>query len=230
MSDLIADQIAYYRARAPEYDADIVRFGGYGSHEPQGELSQRDVERNEQFARMKQVLRGLGPVHRALELACGSGNWTAELAGMADELVAVDASPEMLAFNRLRVASPKVRYVTSDLFAWQPDRSFDLVMFGFWLTHVPGDRFEAFWNLVRGCLAPGGSVFFLDNLTDDSASPELPLGDGIVKRALKDGREFQLVKVYYDVVELTQRLQRLGWSANIETCGRNYLYGVCKRT
>jgi hypothetical protein len=36
-------------------------------------------------------------------------------------------------------------------------------LLGFWLSHVPLERFGAFWSLVDECLAPGGRVFFVDD-------------------------------------------------------------------
>jgi hypothetical protein len=30
--------------------------------------------------------------------------------------------------------------------AWRPDRRYDVVFFGFWLSHVPLERFAAFWG------------------------------------------------------------------------------------
>src|SRR4051794_21578728 len=66
------------------------------------------------------------------------------------------------AINRSRVQGQPVEYVQADLFSWTPPRGhFDLVFFGFWLSHVPDARFTAFWALVRGALAPGGAAFFL---------------------------------------------------------------------
>jgi hypothetical protein len=29
-----------------------------------------------------------------------------------------------------------------------PDRRYDVVFFGFWLSHVPLERFDAFWSMV----------------------------------------------------------------------------------
>ena len=72
-----------------------------------------------------------------------------------------NGSPEMLAINAARLRSPLVRYVEADLFQWQTTEQFDTIFFSFWLSHVPPERFEAFWNLVRSCLAPGGRVFFI---------------------------------------------------------------------
>jgi demethylmenaquinone methyltransferase/2-methoxy-6-polyprenyl-1,4-benzoquinol methylase len=86
-----------------------------------------------------------------LELACGTGRWTERLARRARTLTAVDAAPEMLAIARQR-APATVALVEADLFAWRPERSYDAVVFCFWLTHVPPSRLAAFWTLVGDCL------------------------------------------------------------------------------
>jgi SAM-dependent methyltransferase len=44
-----------------------------------------------------------------------------------------------------------------------PTREFDVCFFGFWHSHVPAQRFEAFWQLVGRALRPGGRVFLVDN-------------------------------------------------------------------
>ena len=49
-----------------------------------------------------------------------------------------------------------------DAFALEPSHAFDVAFFGFFLSHVPRDRFEAFWALLEGVLAPSGRVFFVD--------------------------------------------------------------------
>ncbi len=70
-----------------------------------------------------------------LELACGTGLWTVELARHADSVTAVDASPEVLGINRARIQETghetPVRYVEADLFDWRPDAAYDAVFFGF---------------------------------------------------------------------------------------------------
>lgn len=56
-----------------------------------------------------------------------------------------------------------MRFIQADLFAWEPDRRYDVVFFGFWLSHVPPARFGSFWALVADCLKPQGRVFFADD-------------------------------------------------------------------
>src|SRR5258708_32301753 len=158
LETLLRQQIAYYRARAGESDEWCLRRGRYDRGP---ELNARWFA---EVAEVRRALAEIAPAGRVLELACGTGLWTQTLAQTAARVTAVDSSPEALALNRERLRDPRVEYVAADLFAWRPPTTYDMVFFSFWLSHVPPDRFGAFWELVRSCLAPGGRVFFLDSL------------------------------------------------------------------
>jgi SAM-dependent methyltransferase len=162
-----------------------------------------------------------GATGDVLELAGGTGWWTARLAGTAGQLTVVDSSPETLDLNRERVGRLDVDYVVADLFAWQPQKTYDVVFFSFWLSHVPRSRFSAFWSLVRSCLAPGGRVFLIDNRNDPH--PPGAIEDPYVLhhdpdrdlRRLHDGSEYHVVEIYYEPPELQSLLGRQGWSATL---------------
>jgi ubiquinone/menaquinone biosynthesis C-methylase UbiE len=79
-----------------------------------------------------------------LELACGTGSFTREIVRHAQTVTAVDASLRMLAINRTCVNDLTVRYVHGDIFAGVPDRTYDVVFFGFWLSNVPPSAFHDF--------------------------------------------------------------------------------------
>jgi SAM-dependent methyltransferase len=205
---LIHDQIEYYRRRAPEYDS---------TSSPVGDPFDADAER------IRGHLRAFEPSGRVLELACGTGQWTGLLAGYADELTAVDASPEMLRLNAAKVGDPRVRYVTADLFAYQPDGGYDNVFFGFWLSHVPPRRFTAFWELVRGCLAPDGRVFFVDEAAHSLWDEDWVDRDGaVVRRRLVDGSVHRVVKALWTPSDLHHRLADLGWDVVVQAVGPFY--------
>lgn len=94
MSDLdalLAEQVAYYRARAPEYSETAI------PELPTGELTRTRDDLIAAFDKFR-------PRGHVLELACGPGTWTPELLRHADSVTAVDAAPEML-----RIAAGKVR-------------------------------------------------------------------------------------------------------------------------
>ncbi|MBD3160667.1 MAG: methyltransferase domain-containing protein [Candidatus Eisenbacteria bacterium] len=226
--DPIPEQIAYYRARAREYDEWFLRRGRYD----------RGAEANrrwfDEVEIVREALDAFRPAGDVLELACGTGIWTERLARTAERLTAVDAVEEMLSLNRDRVGSPRVDYVQADLFAWRPDRRYDAVFFGFWLSHVPPERFEEIWSLVAAALKPEGRFFFVDSrYTPDSTAIDHRLEGSEatrVTRRLNDGREFRIVKVFHERERLARRLADLGWRARVEETPRFFLYGSGERS
>jgi demethylmenaquinone methyltransferase/2-methoxy-6-polyprenyl-1,4-benzoquinol methylase len=231
--ELLREQMAYYRARAGEYDEWFLRQGRYDRGPA---LNQRWSAEVGEVAR---ALAAFGPAGRVLELACGTGWWTQQLVRSAESLTAVDASAEVLALNEARVGDSEerapggVRYVTADLFTWKPDGPYDVVFFSFWLSHVPPERFEAFWGLVRSCLAPGGRVFFVDSRhepTGTAADQRLEdPGVTTMTRRLNDGREFRIVKVFYEPDTLAARLESLGWRVTVQATESYFIYGFGER-
>jgi demethylmenaquinone methyltransferase/2-methoxy-6-polyprenyl-1,4-benzoquinol methylase len=228
MEDMTAlrEQLEYYRARAREYDQWWLRQGRYD----------RGAALNAQWladaGELYSALEAFRPSGRILELACGTGIWTERLLRFASQLTALDGSPEMLAVNAARLRSPKVRYIEADIFEWRSDERFDTVFFGFWLSHVPPERFAAFWQTVRGCLAPGGCVFFVDSRHEQTSTAldhRLPGPEAtVLRRRLNDGREFQVYKVFYEPAELGERLRGLGWDAEVRSTSRYFIYGFSR--
>ena len=142
----------------------------------------------------------------------------------------MDASSEVLAINRERLGGAPVKYVQADLFEWQPDpAAYDVCFFGFWLSHVPEERFATFWETVRAALRPGGRVFFIDSARASRATAahdRLPApGEDVMTRTLNDGREFRVVKRYYEPRRLEQRLTDLGWNVHVRSTGEFFIYG-----
>ena len=150
-----------------------------------------------------------------LELACGRGAWTSQLLRHATDVTAVDASPEMLAIAAARAGSQQVRFIQADLFAWEPDRRYDVVFFGFWLSHVPPARFESFWALVADCLKPQGRVFFADDAYRAPGEPVEGPSSPVIRRQLDDGTPYRLVKIPHQPASLQEQLKRIGWSITV---------------
>jgi ubiquinone/menaquinone biosynthesis C-methylase UbiE len=177
-------------------------------------------------------------VDRALELACGTGIWTGELVKLADHVTALDASPEVIAINRAKLregddpddAADRVTFVERDIFAWKPDQQYDLVFFGFWLSHVPPERLDAFLATVACALKPGGRVFMVDSRRTSSAGAQ---GQQVQppevirqQRQLKDGRTFQVVKIYYVPDALAAHFARARIAAAVQTTANFFIYAA----
>ncbi len=205
LGPLLADQVAYYRARAPEY------------------LDGRDLPGRPE---LEAALGAFRPTGDVLDLACGPGMWTRQLLRHAATVTAVDAAPEMLAIARERVGDDHVRFLLADLFAWRPDQRYDVVFFAFWLSHVPLERFNAFWALVGACLVPGGRVFFIDDAYRTPDELVEGAASSTIRRQLRDGTAYRAVKVPHTTRELEARLARLGWDIKVSSTAGPVFWGA----
>ncbi len=227
--EILREQAAYYRARAPEYDEWWQRSGRYD----------RGLEATARWkaevAEVEAELARAALTGHVAELACGTGWWTERLARTADRLTCIDASPETIEINRARLSTaglPLPHYDVADLFEWRPDVKFDGVFFSFWLSHVPAERFAPFWSSVAAALQPGGRVFFIDSLPDQTSTAnnhQMPDPDGIQERRLNDGRSFRIVKLFRQLEELTNDIQALGWQTAIGRTGSYFVFGRAER-
>jgi len=194
--DLVGEQLAYYRARAPEYD--VTSYG---------------VRTKERDA-VPLIVDRLAPTGDVLELACGTGVWTVELARWATTLTAVDGAPEMLEQARQRTAGSGVRFVQADIFGWTAPAKYDVIFFAAWLSHVPSHLFAAFWERVGAALRPGGRVLFVDESATRSGN-EVFVADELVTRTLADGSVHRVVKIFHEPESLVQVLGALGWRTTV---------------
>jgi SAM-dependent methyltransferase len=227
LAGLLAEQARYYRERASEYEDWWFRRGRYD----------RGADVNERWfaevAEAQDALERFQPAGRVLELACGTGLWTRRLVEHADTVTAVDASPEVIELARVGLNDPRVSYVQADLFVWEPERTHEVCFFSFWISHVPEAHFETFWAKVGRAIGPEGRVFFVDNLPSNLAyavDGQLPAeGEETVTRRLADGREFRIVKRFYEPHALHQRLADLGWDAQVQATPEFFIYGQATR-
>lgn len=209
--DVLVEQLDYYRNRADEYDATAY-----------GDLTAAR-------ARIARLVAQMRPDGRVLEIACGTGLWTEALATVANAVTAIDAAPEAVRIARDRVPAGNVRFEVADVFAWNPAARFDVIFFSAWLSHVPSERFEQFWQSLRGRLADNGRVLFIDEHVDEQPKETYVEGaDEIVERRLRDGRAFRLVKNFVDPDQLTDRLRRLGWECAIRRDGTDWVVGEAR--
>jgi demethylmenaquinone methyltransferase/2-methoxy-6-polyprenyl-1,4-benzoquinol methylase len=233
---LLDEQVSYYRERAGEYDDWFLRKRRYDrGRDPNRRWFEQVEEMRRRLSSEQAALPGDA---RVLELACGTGLWTERLVAQGARVTAIDASTEVIERNRERLAAAgcldQVDYRQADLFHWSPSRRYDLVFFGFWLSHVPPEHFESFWSRLADAVEPGGRVFFVDSLfAPESGARDHRLpdrGDNRAKRTLADGREFDIVKVFYEPVDLEKRLSSLGWTFDVRCTADYFLHAAGGRS
>jgi hypothetical protein len=84
--------------------------------------------------------------------------------------------------------------VHADLYDWEPPAgpAVDLIFFAFLVAH-PAERFEEFWDRLAGWLAPGGTVFFCDDVAgvdarrSDPGEPSTTRPRSRISRRLRTG-------------------------------------------
>jgi SAM-dependent methyltransferase len=218
---ILAEQREYYEQRAGEYDDWWLRRGRY-DRGPADNARWR-AEAQEVAA----ALDALDVAGEVLELAPGTGTWSRLLLPRSRRLTLVDAAPAMLAHNPVSTAA-RVRTITADLFAWDTQERFDVVAFGFWLSHVPDGLLDGFLAKVGRWLRPGGRLFYVDSReVTGRSSPALLASDGpLHRRSLADGREYTIVKIFRTAGEVTAALRRAGIEAPVRETATFFQYAT----
>ena len=221
--DVDRSMIDYYEARAPEYDDWYLRLGRF----ERGAI--HDAAWNAELDAAGRWLDALPWHGEIVELAAGTGWWSPLLASRG-ELSLYDASAAALDRARERLVAHCLRAHLHVRDAWaEPDRKVDGVFMGFWLSHVARERLPAFLALAHRWLKPGGRLAFIDSLPDPASGAvdhPTPADDRSLRR-LDDGREFTIVKVYYEPAQLTAALRATGFEGvDVSTTGRFFVLGT----
>jgi SAM-dependent methyltransferase len=180
----------YYRKRAAEYDAFYA-----------------DPPRQADLAALRDWLAGLARGRRILEVAAGTGYWTAAAAPVAAAITATDINDEMLAIAGGRRFGAHVSLLRAD--AWDlpalPDR-FDLGMAHLWWSHLRIQEQEGFLMRLATRLEPGAMLLMIDeNLVTHVGAPisrRDAAGNTYQRRWLASGERFEIVKNYPEADEL----------------------------
>lgn len=133
--------------------------------------------------RVEMLSSHLRPGMRVLELGCGTGYFTRELARSGANVVAVDVSPELLEIARVDCSATNVRYDIQNACALSyPEAVFDSVVGSSVLHHL--EIKDALHEIYR-VLKPRGTIYFTE---PNMLNPQIALQKNIpwVKRKLGD--------------------------------------------
>jgi len=133
--------------------------------------------------RVKMLSTHLGAGMRVLELGCGTGYFTRELARSRADIVAIDVSPELLELARANYSAPNVRYEIQNASALSyPDAVFDSVVGSSVLHHL---EIEEALREIHRVLKAGGTIYFTE---PNMLNPQIAVQKNVpwVKRKLGD--------------------------------------------
>lgn len=192
---LNTDMAAYYARRADTYE-DV-----YGKPECQADLAIL-------HERVRDTLHG----QRVLELACGTGYWTAQYAATAESVLATDINPEAIALAQAKnFPADKVRFALADAFALQlPEEQFSACFAGFWWSHVKRQEQTAYLEYLRGKLGKDKLLVLVDNVYVEGSSTSIARtdleGNTYQIRTLADGERFEVLKNFPTDSALRKRM------------------------
>jgi demethylmenaquinone methyltransferase/2-methoxy-6-polyprenyl-1,4-benzoquinol methylase len=207
----VGDLIEYYSQRAAEYDKVYAK-----------------PERQEDLAELHRLLRRLLAGHDVLEIACGTGYWTASIAPVARSVLATDASADMLERARARrYPEGRVRFAVARVEELDSiPGTFTASLAGFWWSHVAKQEIGDFLSAFHRRLGTGARVVFIDNRYVEGSSTPIAhwdeAGNSYQDRALDDGQRFGVLKNFPSDVELRSVLD--GWTADLEIALLTYYW------
>lgn len=174
----------YYRERAPDYD-----------------LLYRTAEWQDELGWLQNWVARRTAGRRVLEVAAGTGFWTAAAARRAKAIVATDYNAEPLAIAAKRRLGAHVTWVTADAYALPTfDRAFDVGMAHLWWSHVDKRRERQFLFHFAARLQAGAELLMIDQRYSESdgmpAFRHDRAGNRYELRSLENGRVFQIIKNY----------------------------------
>lgn len=187
MDTLHTDLSAYYTSRAATCDSVYAQ-----------------QDRQDEFAVLRERVAALVQGHNVLELACGSGYWTAAMAGSADLVLATDNNPLMLKAAQARDLPPqKVKIAQVD--AFEPDLAsgdlasgYSACFAGFFWAHVKREQQTEMLARVRRIIGKDGLLVLIDDnyLEEDTAPVARTDAEGNTYQieTLADGERYEYVK------------------------------------
>jgi 2-polyprenyl-3-methyl-5-hydroxy-6-metoxy-1,4-benzoquinol methylase len=136
--------------------------------------------------RVEMLSSHLAPGMAVLELGCGTGYFTRELARSGAQILAIDLSPNLLEIAQTQTSAPNVRYEIQNAYATTyADATFDSVVGSSVLHHL---EIEAASREIYRVLKPGGTMYFTE---PNMLNPQVALQKNIpwIKRKLGDSRD-----------------------------------------
>ena len=215
----LSDDVSrYYAARGTVYD----QTAGYA--DPASERLREPIK-----VRYREMFAG----HGVLEVACGTGYWTAVIGETAKSVLGTDVNPALVSQAKDRCR--RLRNVTfhiADAYTLEGVAEGFTAAFGhWWWSHVPRERIGGFLAALHSKLLGGALVLFVDQLPyDGPVRRQDSAGNTLEQRALPDGRSFEVVKNFpteaeirralADIandVEYTERPEEKSWSVTYRT-------------
>ena len=185
--------VNYYKLRAKDYDQLYTR-----------------EDRQDALREASEILKSIFRGKEVLEIACGTGYWTEQIAKTAKSILATDINDAMLEIAKTRNYGPAtVKFENRDLYAPVTTQHGSLFG-GYWWSHILLQDLDNFIDHVNKNVVSGGTVVFTDNLYVEGSN--LPVtrtdsfGNTYQTRTLSDGTRHEVLKNFFTEESITNLL------------------------
>jgi len=177
-----SDLVAYYKERAREYEDIYLK-----------------PERQEDLRSAATILQDLVKDKTVIEIACGTGYWTEQIAQTAEHVFATDINEAVIDIAKQKdIPAGKASFSVADVYALPEGKTYDCLFGGFIWSHIPLQELDTFISAVNKIVAPGGTVVFMDNNyvagSSTAISDSDEYGNTFQARELKDGSKHRVLK------------------------------------
>lgn len=203
----------YYARRALEYEAIYQK-----------------PERQPDLAVLRQRIPALLAGTDVLEVACGTGYWTAYIAPRVRSVRATDFNEAVLAVARAKGWPDHVAFQQADAFSLEAIAGrFTAGFGGFWWSHVEKSRLSAFLDQFHAVLGAGARVVFVDNRYVEGSSTPMARqdaeGNTYQHRRLQDGSAHEVLKNFPEREEVFAVLEHRATEVIYEALDYYWLVG-----
>lgn len=194
------ETIEYYQKRAGEYDK-VYSRDNPGRQEELADL----------YALSRDTLEG----RNVLDLGCGTGYWTKIISEQARTIIGVDINSTTLAEAEKKKYRCPVQFIRADAFDLPfANNNFDGLLICYILSHIKRQDMDILARSVKRVIQPGSPAFLCDNNLICELEPDLIWDkehiNSYKKRRLENGREYEILKNYFEKEELIEIIRHWG--------------------
>ncbi len=194
MTPMNTDLIAYYNARAKEYENIYLK-----------------PERQEELKTVTLLLQNLFKYKSVFEIACGTGFWTKKIAETATSVFATDINKSVIEVAEQKSYSKKnVTFDLANIFDLDFKTKYECLFGGFIWSHIKLQDLDHFLNVVHNSVLPGSTVVFIDNNYVEGSNHTITNtdleGNTFQTRKLTDNSTHLVLKNFPDEVFLKTKL------------------------
>ena len=196
--------ISYYNKRAKEYDR-VYQI----------------PEEQEDLAKATEFFQTIFANKTLLEIACGTGYWTEQIAKTATAILATDINRNVIDIAKTRQYNNIVTFEIEDLFHLKTKNKFDALFGGFIWSHILLQDLDNLLSSLKKNIIENGTMVFIDSKPIEGRYHDKKritrtdeFGNTFQTRQLEDGSTYEVLKNFPNNDFLYSKLSKIATNIN----------------